>query len=43
MIAGTFLRLVGTSGNVATISPFPGSEKGEVPFMFDAAILANTD
>ena len=42
MIAGTFARLVGLSGKIATKSPSPATEYGEVPFTFVADTYAKT-
>lgn len=41
-MAGTLARLVGTSGEIATKSPFPAAEYGEVPLMLVADTRANT-
>jgi hypothetical protein len=40
---GTFDRPVGTSGEVATRSPFPATEYGDVPLMLVADTRAYTD
>lgn len=41
-MAGTLERPVGTSGEIATRSPFPATEYGEVPLMLVAETCANT-